>query len=204
MTARDDLDRRLEAWFEADAVRREPEHLLGEVLARTARTRRRPAWRVPERWIPMSTITTRTAEAPRVPWRLVGVAALLVLGLAIGTAFVAGGQGRGLSLSESILGTWVTAGDGYIEFRDDGSYDVGYIRSTGGIEWGTWSIDEKVLSMVPAVDSVFCAGTGGAYEIALVDDGNRLVTTLLDDECRSRREDFGSELGLTRHRDAEP
>ena len=54
MTARDDFDRHLAAWLTADAPTSEPEHLLGEVLARTARTRRRPAWRIPERWIPMS------------------------------------------------------------------------------------------------------------------------------------------------------
>jgi hypothetical protein len=47
MTARDDFDGLLSAWFDDDAPGREPEHLLGQVLARTARTRRRPAWLVP-------------------------------------------------------------------------------------------------------------------------------------------------------------
>ena len=43
MTTRDDFDRHLAAWFEASAPSSEPEPLLGQVLARTARTRRRPA-----------------------------------------------------------------------------------------------------------------------------------------------------------------
>ena len=51
MTARDDFDRHVAAWLSTDAPTSEPEHLLGEVLARTARTRRRSAWRIPERWI---------------------------------------------------------------------------------------------------------------------------------------------------------
>jgi hypothetical protein len=81
MTTRDDFDRHLAAWFEASAPSSEPEPLLGQVLARTARTRRRPAWRIPERWIPMSAITTRSARVSQVPWRTVGLLALLVLAL---------------------------------------------------------------------------------------------------------------------------
>jgi Tol biopolymer transport system component len=92
MTAHNDLDRILSAWFAADATQREPEHLLGAVLFRTARTRRRSAWLVPERWIPMSAISTRTAASPRVPWRLVGAAALLILALIVGAVLLAGSQ----------------------------------------------------------------------------------------------------------------
>ena len=67
MTTRDDFDRQLTAWLAADAPPSEPEPLLGQVLARTARTRRRPAWRIPERWIPMSTITTPVGRASADP-----------------------------------------------------------------------------------------------------------------------------------------
>jgi Tol biopolymer transport system component len=95
MTARDDLDRHLAAWFAADAASREPEHLLGSVLARTARTRRRPAWLIPERLIPMSAITS-TVPAPRIPWRLLAAAALLILALAVGALLVVGSQQREL------------------------------------------------------------------------------------------------------------
>src|SRR5690349_6834593 len=81
MTTRDDFDRHLAAWFEASAPSSEPEPLLGQVLARTAHTRRRPAWRIPERWIPMSAITTRSARVSQVPWRTVGLIALIILAL---------------------------------------------------------------------------------------------------------------------------
>ena len=96
MSERDAFDRRLSAWFAADAVSREPEHLLGSVLARTARTRRRPAWLIPERWIPMSAITSRTAPATRVPWRVIVPVALLIVALAVGALLVAGSQQRRL------------------------------------------------------------------------------------------------------------
>jgi hypothetical protein len=89
MTVRDDLDRHVAAWLATDAPTSPPEHLLGDVLARTARTRRRPAWRIPERWIPMSAITSRFATSPGVPWRTIAVAALLIALLA-GALLVAG------------------------------------------------------------------------------------------------------------------
>ena len=94
MTARDDLDRHLAAWLTADAPTSEPEHLLGEVLARTARTRRRPAWRIPERWIPMSVATSRVATSPRVPWRTVGLVALLVIALVAAAVLLVGSRPR--------------------------------------------------------------------------------------------------------------
>ena len=49
MTTHDDFDRRLTAWLEATAPAREPESLAERVLARTAATRRRPAWAILER-----------------------------------------------------------------------------------------------------------------------------------------------------------
>jgi hypothetical protein len=79
MTARYDIDRQLSDWLHADAPAHEPEHLLGQVLARTARTRRRSAWRIPERWISVTAITSKLAPAAPVPWRFIGVALLLLL-----------------------------------------------------------------------------------------------------------------------------
>src|SRR5262245_55008402 len=93
MTARYDADPRLSAWLDDVAPAREPEHLLGTVLARTARTKRRPAWRIPERWFSMSVITTRVSPAPQVPWRLIALAVMLAA-LLVAAALVAGGKFR--------------------------------------------------------------------------------------------------------------
>ena len=78
MTARDDFDRLVSSWFEENAPIREPEHLLGQVLARTARTRRRPGWLVPERWLSVQ-LVTRWQTVPRVAPIVVALALLLVL-----------------------------------------------------------------------------------------------------------------------------
>src|SRR6476619_8376897 len=89
MTARSD-DRLLSAWLHDVAPNREPEHLLGEVLARTARTRRRPAWRNPERFDLMYAISSRFAPISPVPWRLLAVAAAVVLALAAAALLASG------------------------------------------------------------------------------------------------------------------
>ena len=92
MTARtpqpDDFDLLLTAWLDADAQVREPEHLLAGVLARTARARPLPAWRLSERWLPMQ-LALRAQSRPRLVPLLVAlaliVAALVAVGLLAGT-----------------------------------------------------------------------------------------------------------------------
>ena len=113
MNERDDLDRLLTAWFAVDAPMREPEPLLGQVLARTARTRRRPAWRIPERWLPVSTISTRFATTSRIPWRTAGAIALLVLAL-LGAVLIAG------SRTKPLPAPFGPANNGLIAFGDQG------------------------------------------------------------------------------------
>lgn len=113
MTVRDDLDRHVAAWLTADAPTSPPEHLLGEVLAQTARTRRRPAWRIPERWIQMSAITSRVATPPGVPWRMIAVA-LLTLALIAGAVLAAG------SLRQRVPPPFGPAANGAIYYSVDG------------------------------------------------------------------------------------
>jgi len=52
-----------------------------DIVRQTATMRQRPAWTLPERWIPMSVTSSRVASAPRVPLRLIAVAALLILAI---------------------------------------------------------------------------------------------------------------------------
>ena len=90
MTARDDFDRLLTAWFDDDAAGREPEHLLDEVLARTARTPRRRAWLIPERWLPVQLVMARQS-VPRLAPLAVAVALLIAL---LAAALLAAGRPR--------------------------------------------------------------------------------------------------------------
>jgi dipeptidyl aminopeptidase/acylaminoacyl peptidase len=62
-----------------------------DIVRRTAVTRQRPAWAFPERWIPMATFTARTAVVRQMPWRAMGLIALLVLTL-LAAALIVGSQ----------------------------------------------------------------------------------------------------------------
>jgi Tol biopolymer transport system component len=78
----DDLDRIISAWFEADADVRESDALMEHVFERTKRTRPRPTWLLPERWIPMQ-LTTSMRRVPSVAPVLLLIALLLAVALAI-------------------------------------------------------------------------------------------------------------------------
>ncbi len=64
-----------------------------DVLARTAGLRQRPRWTLLERWLPMGVLAQKSAYIPRVPWRAIIVAALLLVVIVATLAWV-GSQRR--------------------------------------------------------------------------------------------------------------
>lgn len=89
MTRRDDVDRLLVDWIaEQD---RSGATYLGEVLAATQRTRQRPAWSFPGRWIPVQLTLGRVA-VPRATAYLAFLAILILIALAV--LAIAGSQRR--------------------------------------------------------------------------------------------------------------
>jgi Tol biopolymer transport system component len=66
---------------------------VDSVLGRTSRMRQRPAWTFPGRWLPMD-ITTRATPVARLPWRQLGILALIALLLALALAAYVGTQRR--------------------------------------------------------------------------------------------------------------
>ena len=160
MTARDEYDRHLSAWLAAEAPAREPEHLLGEVLARTARTRRRPAWRFAERLIPMSTITSRLSPAAGIPWRPILVAGLLLIALVVGAVVVAG------SRRQQLAPPFGAAANGQIAYSVNGDLIAvdPKTRTTRTIVSGPESDSGPVF-----------AGNGSKLAFVRGEDGNRQV-----------------------------
>ena len=71
-----------------------------EVLAAATVTRQRPAWTFPGRWLPMADIASRPAFAPRLPWRAIGVALVIIALIATAVvAYVGSHQTRSRRLS---------------------------------------------------------------------------------------------------------
>lgn len=67
---------------------------IDDVLAGTARRRQRPRWTFPERWLPMAVVTRRPVLTPALPWRTLGVMALVAILVAAAFAAYIGAQGR--------------------------------------------------------------------------------------------------------------
>jgi dipeptidyl aminopeptidase/acylaminoacyl peptidase len=88
MTLNDGFDRTVADWLDEEAGRGSPGY-LDEVLTRTTRTRQRPWWSSPERWLPVQS-TARFAQVPRMAWLLV----VLGLVVALGTAILVAGSPR--------------------------------------------------------------------------------------------------------------
>ena len=67
---------------------------IDDVLAMTAQRRQRAAWTFPERWLPMVDIARQPVLAPRLPWRLISIAALTIALLLVAAAVFIGSQPR--------------------------------------------------------------------------------------------------------------
>jgi Tol biopolymer transport system component len=65
-----------------------------DIVRQTKSMRQRPAWTLPERWIPMSVTASRVAVPPRFPWRILAVAALLLIVVAGALLFLSGSRPR--------------------------------------------------------------------------------------------------------------
>ncbi len=118
MTSNDRIDRTMSIWLREDAAFRVPDH-LSEVLQVTRETRQRPAWSSLERWLPVDTTFRPRLFTLPPAGRLVMVAALILLVLAIAILAVGSYQQRlpepfGLARN----GLFVTSRDGELYLLD--------------------------------------------------------------------------------------
>ncbi len=92
MTSQQRLERDLPSILGDLAMGPYPDY-IDDVLATTAQRRQRPAWTFPERWLPMDIVTQRV-RTPAMPWRQLGVLALIALLVASAIAAYVGTQPR--------------------------------------------------------------------------------------------------------------
>lgn len=84
-----------------------------DLVRQTARVRQRPAWTFPERWLPMAVVTRRSIFAPNVPWRTLGVLALLAILVVAALVAYVGSQTR-------LPAPFGRAANGLVAFAKDG------------------------------------------------------------------------------------
>ncbi len=145
MTSSNDFDRRLTIWLDAEAPTRAPEYVLPSTLAVTARTRQRPGWLVPERWIPVHT-TTRLAGVPRTAVLAAALVALLIL-TAVGFVAV-GGRLPSIGSPHAPIAFRSTrdGGEQIYSMDVDGSHQTRLSDGTGKDGPSAWSPDGTSLA----------------------------------------------------------
>jgi hypothetical protein len=127
-------ERRLPELLEELAAPRTPAY-FDDILGQVGRTRQRPGWTFPERWLPMSALTQRLATVPRAPMRAALVAVLALIALAVGLALLAGSQ------RPKVPPPFGPARNGEIVFLDD----------TGAIRAGS-PADSRSTEILPPGD----------------------------------------------------
>ena len=85
MTLNDGFERTVSDWLDEQAGRGAPDY-LDETLARTTRTRQRPAWSSLERWLPVDMTTNLRLAARPTLGRALLLGAVLALVIALGAA----------------------------------------------------------------------------------------------------------------------
>jgi hypothetical protein len=147
MSANDRFERRLPVILDSLAPTRAPEY-FDDILGQVDRTRQRPGWTFPERWLPVSALTNRLAVTPRIPMRTAIAVLLLIVGLVVGALLIAGSRQR-------VPAPFGLAGNGQIIYVDE----------TGAIRSG---------DPVDGTSSIIVAGSGNRLPI-MSPDGTRLA-----------------------------
>jgi hypothetical protein len=139
-----------------------------DLVRQIAATRQRPAWALPERWIPMTAIALGRSVRP-LPWRAIGVLALLLLSI-VAVAIIAGSQRR---LPEP----FGPAANGTLVFEQDG--DIFLIDPATGAR--TLAIGG------PATDTVPIFSRDGTRLAFLRDVDGRPTMMVADERGREAR-----------------
>jgi Tol biopolymer transport system component len=144
MMPTDRFDRRLPELLEELSQPRSPDW-FDEFVGLTARTRQRPAWTLPERWLPMTEIARPPVLAPRLPLRSMAIGLLIVtLLIASALAFVTSRRQAlpdPFGLASTGLVAFDRGGDIYVADPKDGTeraivtgplYEIGPVWSLDG------------------------------------------------------------------------
>jgi Tol biopolymer transport system component len=172
------LGRPLSSWLEDEAAMHAPDDLLPAVLDQAARTRRRPAWATPERWISMET-RAQLGTVSRAAVIVIGVVSLIaVFGATTYTAGAGGSldptgpAGNGLIAFTEADDIWVVQpdGSGRHQLTEGPAIDQSPTWSRDGTRLAYWTQDEA----------------GGPTRLVVMDaDGTDPVTVLTDEAGRT-------------------
>lgn len=139
-----------------------------DLVQQIARVRQRPAWTFPERWLPMD-IATQAAPSARMPWRQLGVLALIALVLATAAAVYVGAQPRlpePFGLAENGQLVYTNGGDVFVRPTVDGTPSL-LIDSPETETWALYSPLGDRLALLRKAGDGEDVWVGGADGTAL-------------------------------------
>jgi Tol biopolymer transport system component len=181
MNRHENLGRELTTWFIDTATPRVPD-FTDDILRLTAGTRQRPRWSFPERWLPMSVLTLGRQTLKPLPWRTIGLLAILALLLGAVAAYV-GSQPRvpaPFGLAGSGLVAYTTGGDIYTVDPVTGAREA-IVTGPEADREARWSLDGTRLA--------FLRDGGNRASLVVVDRQSRAVVAttvpLLDPDSDS-------------------
>jgi Tol biopolymer transport system component len=166
MTTAQRLERDLPLILDELAMSPYPDYIDG-VLSVTQRKHQRPGWTLPERWLPMTAITTRAAAVPRTPLRLAALVALVILALVVAALLIAGSQ-------RPLPAPFGQAADGMVAFASNGDiYTADPISGAARAVVATSDVDAAPVWSRDGTHFVFAREIAGT-------DGGRLYTARAD------------------------
>lgn len=121
---------------------------------------------------------TTESSANLSPWRY--LISVVIAVVAIGMSVVACG---GADEADAIHGTWYwQAYFAFETFEPDGTWSVTEGTDPTPYDWGTYTLEDGILTMVNADDSL-CPGSTAVFEVTFSKDGDTLFETVVSDSC---------------------
>jgi len=154
-----------------------------DLIQQTARVRQRPAWTFPERWLPVELVTSRVPTT-RVPWRQIGVLALIAILLVAALAVYVGSHQQRLPAPFGIAANGIIAyvRDGkLVTQKPDGSGLVTILPASTGQQAASFSRDGSKIVYKDLVGGsvVTSSGTVPLTDIVVADaDGSHARTVV--------------------------
>jgi dipeptidyl aminopeptidase/acylaminoacyl peptidase len=158
------FEQELRAFLEDEARLDRPDY-LADILVRSVASQQRTAWTIPERWLPVSVSASRVAAPFRLPWRILAIAALLVVLAALAAALlVAGSRPRvpaPFGLAANGLIAYAAHGDIFAADPATGR-TVALVTGTALDGAPVWSRDGLRLAFVRDNARLFVVGADGS------------------------------------------
>lgn len=134
-----------------------------DLVRQIAATRQRPAWTLPERWIPVTALALGRPVRP-IPWRTIGVVALLLVAIAAAAIIASGSQRR-------LPAPFGPAANGQLVLAEDG--DIFLVDPATGeqtLAIGGAALDTEPIFSRDGTQIAFFRETDGVRSLWLADD----------------------------------